>query len=114
MGIKKNRSGRQTIYRSLAASAYFGLCGCELGKEDFREALHYCNQVIQLDQNDVDSRILIAQAYAGLFSQNNRRDYLLKTKSSIDEALHLNPDQEKAPQLRAKLKEINELLTNVQ
>ncbi len=112
-GVKKNRSGRQTIYRSQAASAYFGLCGCELGKEDFREALHYCNQVIRLDQNDVDSRLLMAEAYAGLFSQDNRRDYLLKTKDEIDQALRLNPDQEKAPTLRAKLKEINELLTNV-
>ena len=89
------------------------MCGCELGKEDYREALHYCNQVLRIDQNDVDSRLLVAEAYAGLFSQDNRRDYLLKTKDTIAEALHLNPDQEKAPVLKAKLKEIDELLTSV-
>ena len=112
-GIRKNRTGYQGLYRSQAASAYFGLCAAELGQAGYRAAIWDCRKVLTIEKDDADTYLLLAEASAGLFSENNRRAYLLDAKQHVETALRINPSQEKAPALKIKLKEITELLASV-
>jgi len=109
-GVTKHRSGVQFLYRSQKASAYFGLCAAEIGRENYLHAIKFCNQSLSVEKDDPDSHLLLSQCYAGLFTRDNRRDYLLGAKDNLEAVLRLNPNIDQGPQLRAKLKEITELL----
>lgn len=111
MGMRKNRSGRRALYRSQTAAAYYGLCADEIGLENFREAVKYCDDALDVDEKDPQTHLLTADAWAGLFSQDNRRRYLLETEQSIQTSLRLNPNQENAALLERKLHEIDDLLS---
>jgi tetratricopeptide (TPR) repeat protein len=112
-GMQKHRSGRRVIYRSQAESAYYGLCACENGLEDYQHAIGYCNRVLGLDKNDSDTYLLLSESYTGLFNRDNRRDYLLKAKENIEATLRINPNIDKAPQLKTKLRDITEILSSL-
>jgi tetratricopeptide (TPR) repeat protein len=109
-GMTKHRSGVQFLYRSQKASAYFGLCAAEIGRQNYLHAIKFCNQSLGVEKDDPDSHLLLSECYAGMFSKDNRRDYLLGAKDNLEAVLRLNPNVDKGPQLRAKLKEITELL----
>jgi tetratricopeptide (TPR) repeat protein len=112
-GMQKNHSGHRPLYRSQGAAAYYGLCASEIGKEDYHQAVAYCKRAVAIDKEDTDSHLMLAESYAALFSQDNRRDYLLQSKENIEAALRINPNLDNAPQLRSKLKAITEILTNL-
>lgn len=113
-GIKKNRSGRRTLYRAHAAQAYYGLCACELQLERYQLAVKFCNQSLGIERDDPDTHLLLYNVYATLFNQNNSdRDYLVKSKENLAATLRINPDQEDVAQLRNRAKEIDDLLTKV-
>ncbi len=112
-GMQKHRSGRQTLFRSVAGSANYGLCACENGKQDYNRAVIFCKRALSIDKEDTDSYVLLAQSYAALFSDDNRRAYLLGARDSIEATLRINPNLDNAPQLRSKLRDINEMLPNV-
>jgi tetratricopeptide (TPR) repeat protein len=113
MGMRKNRSGNQGLYRSQAASAYFGLCAADIGLEDYRAAVGNCKKVLSIEKDDADAYLLLAEAHAGLFSENNRRAHLMDAKQSVEAVLRINPSHTAAPGLKEKLKEINELMASV-
>jgi len=112
MGLTKNRSGRRVIYISQAESAYFGLCAAENGRENYQRAIAYCNRLLGYDKNDSDAYIQLSEAYTGLYNRDGGRQNLLHTKENIEAALRVNPDVDKAPQLKSKLREIAELLSS--
>lgn len=109
-GMTKNRSGYRALYRSQQAGANYGLCACELGRQNFLRAIQLCNRVREIDKQDTDAMILLAVCYQNLFNRDNRRDYLVSAKGNLEEVLRLNPNVAKAAQLRASLREINEWL----
>src|SRR5579863_232826 len=109
-GMQKSRSGRRSLYRSQGAAAYYGLCAAEIGKEDYHEAVTYCKRVLSIDKDDTDSYQLLAVSYSSLFNQDNRREYLLHAKESLEATLRINPHLENEKQLRSQLVEINEHL----
>lgn len=109
-GMKKHRSGVQFLYRSQKASAYYGLCAAEIGRENYLHAIKFCNQSLAVEKDDPDSFLLLSECYAQMFSRDNRRDYLLGAKDNLEAVLRVNPNIDKATQLRGKLKEITELL----
>jgi tetratricopeptide (TPR) repeat protein len=112
-GMRKNRSGRRTIYRFQASAAYFGLCAAENGREDYLRAASYCQRGLSMDKNDPETHEQLYESYAGMFSRENRREYLLQAKGEIEATLRLNPDIAVAPQLKSRLHEIQEILPNV-
>ncbi len=112
-GIKKHRSGRRALYRNQLAAAYFGLCAAENGMESYQQAIRHCSKAISLDKEDSDSYVLMAESYAQLFSIDNRKDYLVKTKDNIEVALRLNPNMDKAEDLRRKLIEVGKILNQM-
>lgn len=112
-GMQKHRSGRRAIYRSESAQAYFGLCACELAIENYPRALKDCHRVLSVEPGDTESHLLLAQTYAELFNEANRRDYLVQARDNIEATLRLNPYIDTAAQLRGKLKEIDNLLAHI-
>ena len=84
-----------------------------MGLDDYRASIQHCKKVTDLEKNDADAHLMMAQAYAGLFSENNRRDYLVDAKANVEAVLRINPGHVAAPRLKTKLKEINELLASV-
>ena len=112
-GMQKHRSGRRVIYRSQAANAYYGLCACENGRENYQRAIGFCNRVLASEKSDSDTYLLLSESYTGLFNRDNRREYLVHTKENIEATLRLNPDIDKAPQLKSKLKDITEILSSM-
>ena len=111
-GISKHSSGRRVIYRSLVSNAYYGLCASENGRENYQRAIGYCNRVLAKDKNDSDTYLLLSECYTGLFNRDNRREYLLRTKESIENTLRINPNIDQALQLKSKLREIAEALSS--
>jgi tetratricopeptide (TPR) repeat protein len=109
-GMQKNRSGRRSLYHSLGNTAYHGLCAAEIGKEDYHEAVAYCKRALSIDKDDTDSYQLLAVSYSSLFNLDNRREYLLQAKDSLEATLRINPHLENEKQLRSQLVEINEHL----
>jgi tetratricopeptide (TPR) repeat protein len=112
-GVTKNRSGRQTLSRSETAAANYGLCACEIGKRDYSRAITFCKRALAVDKEDTASYLSLARSYAELFSDDNRRAYLLGAKESIEAVLRINPNLDKAASLKGELNKINEILPNV-
>jgi tetratricopeptide (TPR) repeat protein len=113
MGMRKHRSGRRAQYRSQEASDYFGLCASENGRENYQRAITYCDRVLAIDKNDVETYLQLSESYTGLFNRDNRREYLVHAKEDIEATLRLNPDIDKAPQLKSKLHDITEILSSL-
>jgi tetratricopeptide (TPR) repeat protein len=109
-GMRKHRSGTQFLYRSQKASAYYGLCAAEIGRDNYLRAVRYCQNSLSTERDDPDTLVLLAECYTRLFNDDNRRAYLLEAKSDLENALRINPNAEQAGVLRRKLREIVELL----
>ncbi len=112
-GMRKHRSGTQFLYRSQKASAYYGLCAAEIGRDNYFRAIKYCQNSLATERDDPDTLVLLAECYARLFNDDHRRSYLLEAKSDLESALRINPNAEQAGVLRRKVKEIVELLGSV-
>ena len=112
-GMRKHRSGTQILYRSQKTSAYYGLCAAEIGRANYARAVKYCRDALATEHDDPETFLLLAECYAGLFTRENRRDYLLEAKDSLDSVLRINPNIEQAAVLRKKRAEIVELLGQV-
>jgi tetratricopeptide (TPR) repeat protein len=113
-GMRKHRSGTQFLYRSQKASAYYGLCAAEIGRDNYLRAIKYCRSSLAAERDDPESLVLLGDCYMSLFNDDNRRAYLLEAKANFEAALRINPDMEQARELRRSLKEITELLGAVQ
>ena len=109
-GMRKHRSGRQTLYRSQAASAHFGLCACSIGQREYLQAIKQCNRVLTIDKDDPDAHLLLADSYARLFNDDNRRNYLVLARENLVAGLRINPNINGAAQLKGKIREIDEYL----
>jgi tetratricopeptide (TPR) repeat protein len=109
-GMRKHRSGTQFLYRSQKASAYYGLCAAEVGRNNYLRAIRYCQNSLIAERDDPDTLVLLAECYTRLFNDDNRRAYLLEARSDLESALRINPNTEQAGVLQRKLKEIIELL----
>lgn len=109
-GMTKHRSGVQFLYRSQKASAYFGLCASELGNEDYLRAIRYCKQSLDTEKDDPDTLVMLGECYARLFNRDNSRQYLLEARNSIASALRINPNIDKAPDLRKREAEIDDVI----
>jgi tetratricopeptide (TPR) repeat protein len=109
-GMRKHRSGTQFLYRSQKASAYYGICAAELGRENYLRAVKYCQASLATERDDPDTLVLLAECYTRLFNKDNRRAYLLEARGNLEAALRINPNIEQARALRQKLKEITEVL----
>ena len=111
--MTKNRSGRRALYRSHAASAWFGLCACEMERENYLQAVKDCQKSLSIEKDDPDSYMLLGEVYTRLFNADNSKEYLAHSRDGFENALRLNPNYEKAPELRNKLREINALLATI-
>lgn len=109
-GMQKHRSGIQFLYRSQKASAYFGLCASELGMEDYLRAVRYCNQSLDTERDDPDTLVLLAECYTRLFNRDNSRQYLLEARNDIASALRINPNIDKAADLRKREADIDDIM----
>jgi tetratricopeptide (TPR) repeat protein len=109
-GMRKHRSGTQFLYRSQKASAYYGLCAAEVGRDNYLRAIKYCQNSLATEPDDPDTLVLLGDCYTRLFNNDNRRAYLLEAKGDFEAALRINPNMEQAGVLRRKLIEIAELL----
>jgi tetratricopeptide (TPR) repeat protein len=112
-GMRKHRSGTQFLYRSQKASAYFGLCAAELGRDNYFRAIKYCQNSLTTEAGDPETLVVLGECYTRLFNADNRHTYLLAAKENFEAALRVNPDLEQAGVLRQKLREIHELLSEV-
>ncbi len=109
-GMRKHRSGTQFLYRSQKASAYYGLCAAEVGRDNYLRAIKYCRNSLATESDDPDTLVLLGDCYTRLFNNDNRRAYLMEAKGDFEAALRINPNMEQAGVLRKKLMEITELL----
>jgi tetratricopeptide (TPR) repeat protein len=109
-GMQKHRSGYQFLYRSQKASAYFGLCAAELGTEDYLRAVRYCKQSLDAERDDPDTLVLLAECYTRLFNRDNSRQYLLEARNDIESALRINPNIDKAADLRKRESDIDDIV----
>jgi tetratricopeptide (TPR) repeat protein len=89
------------------------LCASENGRENYQRAIGYCDHVLAINKNDVETYLQLSESYTGLFNRDNRREYLLHAKENIEATLRLNPDIDKAPQLKSKLRDITEILSSL-
>lgn len=109
-GMQKHRSGRRALYRSQSEQANFGLCASENGRQNYQRAIQYCNRVLSSSKNDSETYLQLSVSYAGLFTMDNRREYLLHAKETLEAVLRLSPNSDETPQLKKKLGEIKEIL----
>jgi tetratricopeptide (TPR) repeat protein/uncharacterized caspase-like protein len=109
-GMQKHRSGYQFLYRSQKASAYFGLCAAELGKESYLRAVSYCKQSLAAEHDDPDTLVLLGECYKRLFNRDQSREYLLEARNSIASALRINPNIDKAADLRKSEAEMDRFM----
>ena len=112
-GMRKHRSGTQFLYRTHKASAYYGLCAAEIGRENYLRAVKYCQGSLAAEREDPETYVLLGECYTRLFNNDNRATYLQEAENSLTSALRINPNMELAPVLRQKLKEIKELKGSV-
>lgn len=112
-GFSKRNAGFKLNYALQRASAFFGLCYCEIQRENTLRGSLWCEKAIAIDKHDPYSWNLLGTAYLDLFNRDNRKDYLLKAEANIRKALELNPDAEFAHEASANLKQIREILPQV-
>lgn len=109
-GFSKRNAGFKLNYALQRASAFFGLCYCEIQRENILRGSQWCEKALAIDKFDPYSWNLLGTAYLDLFNRDNRKEYLLKAESNIRKALELNPDAEFAHEARTNLKQIREIL----
>ncbi|MCC6590372.1 MAG: caspase family protein [Bryobacterales bacterium] len=109
-GFSKRNAGFKLNYALQRASAFFGLCYCEIQRENVLRGSQWCEKAIALDRNDSYSWNLLGTAYLDLFNRDNRKEYLVKAETNIRKALQLNPDAEFATEAKSNLKQIREIL----
>lgn len=109
-GMTKHRSGRAALHRNQKAVAYFGLCSCEFGRQNFLRAISYCERAAKEDQSDPDTQILMGQNYLELFNRDNRREYLGNARQNLESALRIEPQHERRGELLKQIASIRELL----
>lgn len=112
-GFSKRNAGFKLNYALQRASAFFGLCYCEIQRENVLRGSQWCEKAIAIDKHDPYSWNLLGTAYLDLFNRDNRKEYLLKAEANIRKALELNPDAEFAAEANTNLKQIREILPQV-
>ena len=112
-GLSYRNAGQKRVYATQRSSAFFGLCGCEVELGNFLRARDYCDKAIALDKNDATSYNMLGTIYMDLFSRDNKRDYLVKAQDNLVTALELNPDAGFAPDAKANLSKVREVLPKV-
>jgi tetratricopeptide (TPR) repeat protein len=112
-GMQKSSNGYRFLYNSQKASAYYGLCGAELGRENYLRAVRDCNASLEAEKDDPETLILRAECYKALFNSDTRREYLVGAQNDLKSALRLNSHIDGAPKLQQYLKEIEDTLKHV-
>jgi tetratricopeptide (TPR) repeat protein len=112
-GMRKHRSGYQFLYRSQKASALYGLCAAEIGRENNMRAVHYCQNSLAVERDDPETHLLLGEAYSRLFNHDNRRAHLVRAKENYEATLRLNPHVERSSEIRRRVIDITELLPMV-
>jgi tetratricopeptide (TPR) repeat protein len=113
LGGARNRPDRPLVYAYQRSLAFMGLCECQDMLGDRQRAIESCNRAIHYDSNDPMGYFLRANAYAGLFNQFPRREYLVSARSNYVKMLEINPNVQQASHVKSYVEQIDMLLAKV-
>ena len=109
-GLSYRNAGQKRVFATQRSSAYFGMCGCETELKNFLRAREYCEKALSIDKNDATSYNMLGTVFMELFNRDNKRDYLVKAKDSLEQALAINPAADFAKEAKQNLVQIREFL----
>ncbi len=107
-GLSKRNAGQKRVHEIQQWSAWFGICDCARGMDEYAKAVSACDRAIRIDTRDAGTYYLLGKTYTEWFDQKNSRDTLLKAEEKITTALRLNPDFEFAKEAKRQLGLIRE------
>jgi tetratricopeptide (TPR) repeat protein/uncharacterized caspase-like protein len=108
-GLSKRNAGQKRVHETQQWSAWFGICDCARGMDEYAKAVSACERALRLDGKDAGTHYLLGKTYTEWFDQKNSRQALLKAEERIEAALRLNPDFEFAKEAKRQLTMIREL-----
>lgn len=107
-GLSKRNAGQKRVHEIQQWSAWFGVCDCARGMDEYAKAVSACDRAIRIDAKDAGTYYLLGKTYTEWFDRKNSRDNLLKAEEKIVIALRLNPDFEFAKEAKRQLGMIRE------
>ncbi len=108
-GLSKRNAGQKRVHATQQWSAWFGVCDCARGMDEYPKAVGACERALKIDAKDAGTYFLLGKVYTEWFDTRNSRDTLLKAEEKLEAALRLNPDFEYAPEAKRQLLMIREI-----
>jgi tetratricopeptide (TPR) repeat protein len=107
-GLSKRNAGQKRVHEIQQWSAWFGVCDCARGMDEYAKAISACERALKFDSKDAGTHYLLGRTYTEWFDQRNTRDSLLRAEERFETALRLNPDFEFAKEAKRQLTMIRE------
>lgn len=108
-GLSKRNAGQKRVHATQQWSAWFGICDCARGMDEYAKAVSACERALRIDPRDAGTNFLLGKVYTEWFDQKNSRDTLLKAEEKLEAALRLNPDFAYASEAKRQLLMIREI-----
>jgi tetratricopeptide (TPR) repeat protein len=108
-GLSKRNAGQKRVHATQQWSAWFGLCDCARGMDEYPKAVHACERALGIDGQDAGTYFLLGKVYTEWFDTRNSRDTLLKAEEKLEAALRLNPAFAYANEAKRQLLMIREI-----
>lgn len=108
-GLSKRNAGQKRVHATQQWSAWFGVCDCARGMDEYPKAVSACERALKIDPRDAGTNFLLGKVYTEWFDQKNSRDTLLKAEEKLEAALRLNPDFAYATEAKRQLLMIREI-----
>ena len=108
-GLSKRNAGQKRVHEIQQWSAWFGVCDCARGMDEYSKAVSACERALNFDPKDAGTHYLLGKTYTEWFDQRNSREALLRAEEQLEAALKLNGDFEFAKEARRQLTMVREL-----
>ncbi|MDX2269849.1 MAG: tetratricopeptide repeat protein [Bryobacter sp.] len=108
-GLSKRNAGQKRVHATQQWSAWFGVCDCARGMDEYPKAVSACERALRLDGKDAGTYFLLGKVYTEWFDVRNSRDTLNKAEERLEAALRINPDFAYAAEAKRQLLMIREI-----
>jgi tetratricopeptide (TPR) repeat protein/uncharacterized caspase-like protein len=106
----KRRPTQLAVFRDLRGLGFYGLCVCEQGVENVRQAVQYCEQALKYSQNDPYTQFQLASVYIDRFNATSDCRSILDAQRCFRKVIELNPEIDEAKWAKENLANVEGVL----
>jgi tetratricopeptide (TPR) repeat protein len=94
--FSKRRPTQLAVFRDLRGLGFYGLCVCEQGMENVRQAVQYCERALKYSENDPYTYFQLASVYIDRYNMTSDCRSVLNAQRCFRKVIDLNPELDEA------------------